>query len=125
VEGNTVEGEVDGRIGAGTEYHCAHGGGEISVFTVLDTRPNEYITMMVPFTQGTAFRYTSYVIPNGTGTRIVTFAAAPTSVDTGETVPELADAGTAELVLGTIQGPTARLIELADEAAESLSAAPV
>jgi uncharacterized protein YndB with AHSA1/START domain len=121
VEGTTVEGEVDGRIGAGTEYHCAHGGGEISVFSVLDSRANEYITMMVPFTPGTAFRYTSYLMPNDTGTGIVTFAAAPISVDTGETVPDAAGPDSAAFAQRVIEVPTGRLIAMANAAAELLS----
>jgi uncharacterized protein YndB with AHSA1/START domain len=120
VEGNTVEGEIDGRIGPGSEYHCAHGNGEISVFTVLDTRPNEYITLLTPFTPGTAVRYTHYLIPSGAGTRLVTCAAAPTSVDTGESLPELAGPDNAELALRVLQAPLDRLVKQADEAARRL-----
>ncbi|MEA2057253.1 MAG: DUF2652 domain-containing protein [Actinomycetota bacterium] len=122
VEGNVVEGEVDGRVGAGSEYHCAHGGGEISVFSVLDSRPNEYITLTTPFTPGTALRYTHYLIPSGTGTRLVTYAVAPTSADTGETVPELSGSHTAEVVLAIMQEPLDRLVGLADDAASRLPA---
>jgi uncharacterized protein YndB with AHSA1/START domain len=116
VEGNVVEGEVGGRIGAGSEYHCAHGGGDISVFSVLDSRPNEYITLTTPFTPGSALRYTHHLIPSGTGTRLVTYAVAPTSADSGETVPELSGPDTAEEVLAIMQGPLDRLVEMADDA---------
>ena len=121
VEGNTVEGEIDGRVGPGSEYHCAHGNGEISVFTVLDTRPNEYITLIAPFSPGTALRYTHYLIPSGSGTRLVTYVAAPSSVDTGETEPELSGPDTSETALRVIQEPLGRLVKQANEAASSLS----
>jgi uncharacterized protein YndB with AHSA1/START domain len=117
VEGNTVGGEINGRIGPGSEYHCAHGNGEISVFTVLDTRPNEYITLISPFTPGTAIRSTHYLIPSGAGTRLITCAAAPSSVETGEAVSELSGADSAEVALGVLQGPLDRLVKQADNAA--------
>lgn len=121
VEGNTVEGDTDGRVGPGSEYHCAHGNGEISVFTVLDTRPNEYITLMVPFGPGSAIRYTHYLIPSGGGTRLVTHVAAPSSVETGDALPELSSSESAEIALGVIQEPLDRLVKQADEAASLLS----
>lgn len=121
VEGNTVEGETDGRIGPGTEYHCAHGNGEISLFTVLDTRPNEYITLMTPFSPGTAFRYTHYLIPSGKGTRMVTYADPPMAVDTGETVSELTDSDGAEKIRTLLRQGLDRLVAQADEAAEQFS----
>jgi uncharacterized protein YndB with AHSA1/START domain len=121
VEGNTVEGAVDGRIGPGSEYHCAHSGGEISVFTVLDARPNDYITLMTPFTPGTAVRYTHYLTPSSTGTTVVTYTAAPTSVETGEPMPELSGPDSAELFRQILEVPSARFIELADAAASQHS----
>jgi hypothetical protein len=121
VEGNTVEGDEGGRIGAGTEYHCAHGGGQISVFTVLDTRPNVYITMMTPFLPGSAFRYTHHVVPKGTGTTLVTYGAAPVSVDRGEASPELAGPEAAAVAQRAIELPQGRFVEMVEAAAHQLT----
>jgi hypothetical protein len=60
------------------------------------------------------------LIPSGTGTRLVTYAVAPTSADTGETVPELSGSHTAEVVLAIMQEPLDRLVELADDAVSRL-----
>lgn len=121
VEGNTIEGDENGRIGAGTEYHCAHGGGQISVFTVLDTRPNEYITMMAPFLPGSAFRYTHHVVPNGDGTSLVTYGAAPVSVESGETSPELAGPEAAAVAQRAIELPQGRFVEMVEDAAQAVA----
>ena len=86
------------------------------MFSVLDSRPNEYITLTTPFTPGSALRYTHHLIPSGTGTRLVTYAVTPTSADSGETVPELSGPDTAEEVLAIMQGPLDRLVEMADDA---------
>ena len=69
---NSVLGRSDGRIGPGTEFHCAHGeNNDLLVFTVLDMRPVDYTTIVIPVGEGVAVRYTDYVIPSGEGTRIV------------------------------------------------------
>ena len=77
-----------GRIAPGTEFHCAHGDGAITLFKVLDMRPHSYITMTVEFAEGSTVKYTYYLIPSGTGTRIFQHAEAP--VIDGEPVPALA-----------------------------------
>jgi uncharacterized protein YndB with AHSA1/START domain len=79
-DSSDLVGDDDGRIGAGSEYHCAHGD-TVAVFTVLDSRPNEYMTIMIPIAEGAVVQYTHYLIPSGAGTRIVTFMAEPTPVD--------------------------------------------
>jgi uncharacterized protein YndB with AHSA1/START domain len=77
-----------GRIAPGTEFHCAHGDGVITLFKVKDMRPHSYITLTVEFAEGSLVKYTYYLIPSGTGTRIFQHAEAP-SID-GTPVPELA-----------------------------------
>jgi len=121
VEGNTVQGDEGGRIGPGTEYHCAHGGGQISVFTVLDSQPNEYITLMTPFVPGSAFRYTHDVIPNGTGTSLVTYGAAPVSVNSGEASPELAGPEAVAIAQRAIELPQGRFVDMVEAAAQAVA----
>ena len=120
-DSSDLVGETDGRIGPGSEYHCAHGE-TIAVFTVLDTRPSEYMTIMIPFTGGATVRYTHYLIPSGTGTRIVTYMARPTRADSddlsGLPVEEIRSQLQANLDAGI-----SRLIEMADGAAASLASA--
>ena len=77
-----------GRIAPGTEFHCAHGDGAITMFKIKDMRPHSYITMTVEFAEGSLVKYTYYLIPSGSGTRIFQHAEAP-SID-GVPVPELA-----------------------------------
>lgn len=72
------------RIGVGSDYHCAHGGDSVSVFTIVDMKPLEYMTFLTVLEEGTSMRYTEYLIPSGTGTRIVTFIAPLLSSNTGE-----------------------------------------
>jgi hypothetical protein len=79
---------ADGRIAPGTEFHCAHGDGAITLFTVLDIRPHSYITMMVEFAEGSVVKYTYYLVPSGSGTRVFQHAEPP-SID-GVAIPELA-----------------------------------
>ena len=82
---NQVEGTIGGRIGPGSEYHCAHGEhNDISIFSVLDMKPVEYATFTLPIREGIGMTYTDYVIPSGSGTRIVTHVAPLYSTQTGE-----------------------------------------
>lgn len=76
-----------GRIAPGSEFHCAHGDGAKTLFTVLDMRPHTYITLMVEFAEGAIVKYTYYLMPSGSGTRIFLHAEAP-SID-GVPVPDL------------------------------------
>ena len=117
-----VVGDRGGRIGPGTEYHCAHGeDSDISIFTVLDMKSLDYVTFVTPMGEGTGVRYTDYVIPSGTSTRIVENAAPLFSTETGEDLPDDA--------LSEMTGPTSdflqkymdRLAEMSDLAAASLS----
>lgn len=81
----------DGRIGPGAEYHCAHGPeNEVLVFTVLDRRPLEYLTYMIPAGEGLALRITDYVTATDDGTELMTCAGYPYRVDTGAPLSALA-----------------------------------
>ena len=85
---NQVVGTTGGRIGPGSEYHCAHGeDNEIAVFSVLDMKPVDYVTFTLPVGPDIGMRYTDYVIPSENGTRIVTCAAPLFSVETGDVLP--------------------------------------
>ncbi len=77
-----------GRIAPGTEFHCAHGDGAVTLFKVMDMRPHSYITMTVEFAEGSTVKYTYYLVPSGSGTRIFQHAEAPAIG--GVPVPELA-----------------------------------
>jgi len=119
---NTVTGNTAGRIGPGSEYHCAHGeDNAVAVFTVLDRRAVDYITFLLPVDDGIAMRYTDYVIPSGAGTRIVSYAAPLFSTETGAELS--AD------VLALMAGPVGddyapslvRLAAMADGAAAGLT----
>ncbi len=116
-----VVGEVGGRIAPGAEYHCAHGDDTFGVFTVLDMKALDYITMVAGIGEARALRYTEYVIPSGTGTRLVSYTAPVFSVESGESLSddELAEfAGTA---LERSQESLNRLCQMADIAAASLT----
>lgn len=122
--GNEIVGETNGRIAPGTEYHCAHGEhNDIAVFTVLDMRPNKYMTIVVPLPNGTSMRYTDYVIPAGTGTRIVTYAAPLYSTETGEPLPPEDLADREQFHTTDYQKNIDRLAAIADEAATNLTLA--
>ena len=119
---NSVVEDARGRIGPGAEYHCAHGeDNDLLVFTVLDMKSVDYITVVIPMGNGMGMRYTDYVIPSGTGTRIVSHSAPIFMTETGEDAPEE--------VLAEMIGPLRdnyaqsleRLAAMADEAAASLA----
>ncbi|MDA2979215.1 MAG: DUF2652 domain-containing protein [Actinomycetota bacterium] len=106
---------LDGRVVPGTEFHCAHGGG-VAVFTVLDMRPFTYGTVMVEFAEGSLVKYTYYLIPSGSGTRIVLQAAAPMASD-GEPMPELSSADYLKAWEDMMEPNLASLTAITDELA--------
>lgn len=119
---NAIVGDIGGRIGPGSEYHCAHGeDNEILIFTVLDRRPVDYITFMIPLGDGIAFRYTDYVIPSGNGARIVTCAAPPFSIETGEPLPDEVLAEMKGPIMDDYRPQVEALAAMAAEAAKSLA----
>ncbi len=115
-------GDDNGRVGAGSEYHCAHGD-TIAVFTVLDTRPNEYMTIMIPIADAaTTVTYTHYLIPSGAGTRIVTFMAEPAAPDSPDE-PALPLEALRPIMEANLDDGISRLCEMADAAAAALASA--
>lgn len=119
---NEVVGGVGGRIGPGTEYHCAHGeDNDILIFTVLDMRPVDYVTWVIPMGEGMAMRYTDYVIPSGTGTRIVSYSAPLFLAETGEDVSDDLLAQMVDPVGDPYRASLHRLAVMADEATDSLA----
>lgn len=81
----------EGRVGAGTEFHCAHGDGEVSLFTVIDMRPHSYVTFVAEFLDGSFLTYTYYLMPSGTGTRLNLLTRPPAMAD-GTARDDLAEA---------------------------------
>lgn len=116
-ETHTVLNDRGGRVAPGMEYHCVHGDNELLVFTVLDNRPVEYLTLMFPVGDGFFLRYTEYVTPSGNGTHLVTHFAVPFDPKTGEDAPpevlEMVDTG----LIATWPTIQAGLVEMADAVA--------
>ena len=89
VNGVTTTGIEQGRVTAGSEFHCAHGEhNDIAVFSVLDVRPLDYITLLSAIEENVALKWTDYVIPNGTGSKIVSHSQALYHIDSGEPLSE-------------------------------------
>ena len=89
----------DGRVSSGMEYHCIHGDNDVLVFTVLDSRPLDYLTLRLPVGGPFVLRYTEYLAPSGDGTHLVTHFAAPFDADSGVPAPqEVLDQVDAELI---------------------------
>lgn len=114
-----VTNEVNGRVGVGVEFHCAHGE-EVGILTILDIKPHDYITLLVAPMPGVAIRYTDYVIPSGGGSRVLSCASKPFSPDTGEelTDEQALSAMEGEL-LAHISGQVDLMVALASSAASS------
>jgi hypothetical protein len=112
---NSVFGQAQGRIGPGTEYHCAHGeDNDLLIFTVLDMRPVDFMTVLIPAGEGMAVRYTDYVIPSGTGTRIVSYSAPVFFTATGDPLPGEMLAEMQGVLQANYRESLHRLTELAD-----------
>jgi hypothetical protein len=119
---NSIVEDYRGRIGPGAEYHCAHGeDNDILVFTVLDMKAVDYVTIVIPVGDGIGLRYTDYVIPSGTGTRIVSYSAPPFMTESGEEAPAEVLAEMLEPLRDNYSQSVQRLAELADAAAETLA----
>lgn len=109
-----LKGTEDGRVGPGTEFHCAHGDGAITLFTVLDMRPFDYATVMVEFVDDSVVKYTYYLMPSGSGTRVFLHAAAPTTRD-GSPVADLASEEHRQAWHDMVQENVDTMTSLADE----------
>lgn len=112
---NRVFGEADGRIAPGAEFHCAHGQDELAVFVVLDMRALDYITFLLPMGD-MAMRWTEYLVPSGSGTRVVCVVAPIHWVETGEAVDDQTLEAMEAGVVGYEDG-LSRMVLMADEAA--------
>jgi len=65
----TAEGAAMGRIGIGTDYHCAHG--DLTVIqTVVDWKPFDYMTLDVSFSKDQRFRLTTRLTPTDNTTLV-------------------------------------------------------
>lgn len=118
---NTVTGDVSGRIGAGSTYHCAHGEDDTTVFTVTDMRPLEYVTFACALNENVGMKYTDYVIPSGTGTRITTHAGAPFDLATGDTLPPTVLEELEPMIMGNYEQSLEMLADMAEETASRMA----
>lgn len=118
-EGMEVSETVDGRVAPGSEFHCAHGDGTTSLFTVLDMRPYDYATMMVTFVEDSFVTYSYYLMPSGAGTRIFVHAAAPTDVG-GDLVSRLSEPAYRDGWHEMVQGNIDALVKMTESAAAAL-----
>jgi len=116
--GMDVQGPGDGRITPGTEFHCAPGDNELAIFTILDMRPYEYITVIVSFTEESVVKYTTYLIPSGSGTRVLQCAEAPMTT-AGAPLPELSGPDTKKAYTDMTEGAFSTMMRLADAIVES------
>ncbi|MCL1587349.1 MAG: SRPBCC domain-containing protein, partial [Actinomycetia bacterium] len=116
--GMDVRGATDGRVAPGTEFHCAHGDNELVIFTILDMRPYEYITVIMQFTEDSIVKYTTYLIPSGSGTRILLCAEPPKSLG-GEELPEQSGTEYSKAYTELMEGAFAVMTRLADGIVES------
>ena len=115
-DGTDVHGATDGRVGVGTEFHCAHGDDQLTVFTILDMRPYEYITIMVEFVPGSYLTYTSYLTPTDAGTHLLFCADVPRTAD-GQAIADFSGPEFAAQYRENTEASLARLTALADRVA--------
>lgn len=84
-----LKGTEDGRIGPGTEYHCAHGpNNDIAIIGISDMKAHEYITQVSPVGPGVGIKWTDYVIPSGDGARVISVVAPLFDVESGKPLGE-------------------------------------
>lgn len=106
-----------GRIGPGTEYHCAHGpNNDIAILTVMDMKPVDYITLTSPIGPGVAAKWTEYVISSGEGSKLINQAAEAFDAVTGETLDPNSLAEQLPVLRGFLQDGADLLVKLAEEA---------
>ena len=68
-DGMTAKGAEKGRLGVGSEYHCAHGDLTV-VQTIVDWKPFDYMTLDVAFAKDQRFRLTTRLTPTDSVTRV-------------------------------------------------------
>ena len=115
-----VRHDLHGRAVAGMEFHCVHGENDVLVFTVLDSRSLEYLTLMIPVGEGFVIRYTEYLTASGNGTHLVTHFAIPFDPETGEHAPPRIVEGVGEELVGYYRTFQAELAEMAQRAPAGL-----
>jgi len=72
-DGMEVKGGANtGRLGIGSEYHCAHGD-NIVTQTIVDWKPFDYMTFDVALSEEDRFRLTTQLTPIENGTRVSWF----------------------------------------------------
>jgi hypothetical protein len=67
-------------------------------------------------------RYTDYLLPSGTGTRIVTYAAPPFRVETGDPLPDEVLGSLEPAMSSDYAGQIDTLVEMANAAADTVAA---
>jgi hypothetical protein len=113
-----LRGTTGGRIGPGTEYHCAHGpNNDIAIIGIVDMKVHEYLTQTAPVGPGVGFKWTDYVMPSGHGARVISVAAPPFDPESGETLPDEALAQYFDMVPTMYQAQVDKLAEMATAAA--------
>ncbi len=68
-DGMTVQGGEKGRLGVGSEYHCAHGDMVVTQ-NIVDWKPFDYMTLDVAFAKDQRFRLTTRLTPTDNGTHV-------------------------------------------------------
>ena len=58
-----------GRLGMGSQYHCAHGDNVVTQ-TIVDWKPFDYMTFDVALSEEDRFRLTTQLTPIDSGTRV-------------------------------------------------------
>ncbi len=112
-----VKGTEGGRLGPGTEYHCAHGpNNDISIIAIVDMRTHDYMTQTVSFAPGAAFNWTDYVVPSGQGSRVVSVGGYPFDAESGEALSEEERQAFGERALDLYQAQVDRLTSMASQA---------
>jgi len=66
------ENASEGRLGIGSEYHCAHGDNMVTQ-TIVDWKPFDYMTFDVAISEEDRFRLTTQLTPIESGTRVSWF----------------------------------------------------
>ena len=116
VNSSEVKGTEGGRIGPGSEYHCAHGpDNEISIFSVIDMKAVDYVTFVSPVAPGVAVKWTEYVIGSGGGSRLINYTAEPFNPESGEKLDPATAADFLAGLSGAWQDGADRLVVLADQ----------
>ena len=86
-------------------------------------RPVNYLTVLIPVEEGIAVRYTDYVMPSGTGSRIVTYMELPFLVETGKPLDAAQVEDRKAFLVSNYEQQMGRLTHMAEKAAAELASA--